>query len=347
MRLLITTQAVDLSDPILGFFHRWIEEFSKHCDEVHVICLRRGETQLPANVHVHSLGKESGRGRVARTFTFLKLVWTLRNKHDAVFAHMNPEYVVLAGWFWRLRSKPVVLWYVHKSVTWWLKVAVWFATVVCTAVRNSISIQSPKIRVLGHGIDIAAMQGIPASLDATLVMKTVGRISKSKGIDTILDMCDLLARENEPFALAVIGAPATDEERVFATAMERRAAAAPFAARVQFKGPIRNTQVPEALIGTNFFLNISNTGGLDKSVLEAALLGIPVLSTNPTFRELLEPHGLFFETADPAILVGMISAFRKKSENEQQRIVRDVAAQVRSAHALDRLILAILKELRA
>lgn len=59
MRLLIVTQKVDKNDPILGFFHRWIEEFSKHCEKLTVICLQAGEFKLPANVTVLSLGKEN------------------------------------------------------------------------------------------------------------------------------------------------------------------------------------------------------------------------------------------------------------------------------------------------
>ena len=30
MNLLLITQKIDKDDPILGFFHRWVEEFAKH-----------------------------------------------------------------------------------------------------------------------------------------------------------------------------------------------------------------------------------------------------------------------------------------------------------------------------
>ena len=59
MRLLIVTQVVDQNDSVLGFFHRWIEEFAKNCEKVHVICLKESVHNLPENVAVHSLGKES------------------------------------------------------------------------------------------------------------------------------------------------------------------------------------------------------------------------------------------------------------------------------------------------
>ena len=58
MKLLILTQKVDKNDPILGFFHRWVEEFARHCEQVTVIALGVGEYDLPQNVRVFSLGKE-------------------------------------------------------------------------------------------------------------------------------------------------------------------------------------------------------------------------------------------------------------------------------------------------
>ena len=60
MKLLICTQKVDKNDDLLGFFHAWIAEFAQNCEGVTVVCLFRGEVDLPENVRVLSLGKESG-----------------------------------------------------------------------------------------------------------------------------------------------------------------------------------------------------------------------------------------------------------------------------------------------
>lgn len=49
MNLLIITQKIDQNDDVLGFFHRWVEEFSKYCELVIVICLQKGEYDLPAH----------------------------------------------------------------------------------------------------------------------------------------------------------------------------------------------------------------------------------------------------------------------------------------------------------
>ena len=126
MKLLITTQAVDLDDPVLGFFHRWLVEFSKHCESIHVICLKEGRHELPANVFVHSLGKESGASRLRYVARFYRYIWKYKNEYDTVFVHMNPEYIVLGGLLWRIGGKRIGLWYVHKSVSVRLRIAAVF-----------------------------------------------------------------------------------------------------------------------------------------------------------------------------------------------------------------------------
>ena len=82
MRLLVITQKVDRNDPVLGFFHRWIEEFAKHCEKVTVICLEMREHRLPINVRVLSLGKEQNKSKLKYIFRFYRYIWQERNNYD-------------------------------------------------------------------------------------------------------------------------------------------------------------------------------------------------------------------------------------------------------------------------
>ena len=108
MRLLITTQVVDRTDPFLGFFHGWIVELAKHFEHIEIICLQEGQHSLPSNVNVNSLGKELGiQSRIVYAARFLGLVWKLRDSYDAVFVHMNQEYILLAGWLWKILHKRI------------------------------------------------------------------------------------------------------------------------------------------------------------------------------------------------------------------------------------------------
>ncbi len=150
MRLLIVTQVVDTEDPILGFFVRWIEEFAKHCEKVTVVCLRKGKHSLPKHVEVIALGEHH---RIRRTFELCAISFGRRAEYDAVFAHMSPEFVVAAGWVWRLFGKQAGLWYTHKSVTVWLRIAEFISHDIFTASKESFRLPSKKVIVTGHGID--------------------------------------------------------------------------------------------------------------------------------------------------------------------------------------------------
>ena len=147
MKLLILTQKVNKNDAILGFFHRWIEEFSKHCDKLTVICLKKGEYDLPDNVKVLSLGKEGGVSRLKYIFRLYKYIWQERKNYDFVFVHMNVEYVVLCGILCKLLRKKIGLWYMHKSVTWKLRLAEKLSNTIFTATKESFRLKSDKLKI--------------------------------------------------------------------------------------------------------------------------------------------------------------------------------------------------------
>ena len=198
MKLLIVTQAVDTEDPILGFFVRWIEEFAKHVGRIEVICLKEGKHDLPVNVRVHSLGKEKKPPRLWRrlvyTFRFLSLIWKLRHDYDVVFVHMNVEYVILGAIFWRLLGKKVGLWYLHKSVTLRLRIAVFLTHYVFTGSQESLRLQTPKMRILGQGIDMELFSSVPRKVPEVFTVLFVGRLSPVKDVETVIAAASLLRK---------------------------------------------------------------------------------------------------------------------------------------------------------
>src|SRR3989344_8793777 len=104
MNLLIITQKVDNNDQLLGFFIEWLKKLSQKFDKLIVLCLEKGEYDLPTNVEVVSLGKDRGDSKLKQLFNFYYLIFNLRRKYNAVFVHMNPIWAVLGGTFWRLQG---------------------------------------------------------------------------------------------------------------------------------------------------------------------------------------------------------------------------------------------------
>ena len=89
MKLLIITQKVDMNDDLLGFFHDWIIEFSKHFEEVTFICLKKGEYDLPQNVKVLSLGKETNKCKLKYIYNFYKNLYFIKICHENYTAIFN------------------------------------------------------------------------------------------------------------------------------------------------------------------------------------------------------------------------------------------------------------------
>lgn len=277
-RLLVCTQAVDLDDPVLGFFHRWIEEFSRHFDALTVVCLKEGRRDLPANVRVFSLGKERGRvGKIRYALRFLSLIWRLRREYDAVFVHMNPEYFIVAGWFWKLFGKKTALWYTHKAVNPRLLVATLFANRIFTASKESFRLASRKVRIMGHGIDTDFFKPDPNAVRGEHWL-SVGRLMESKRHDLAIRTA---ASARRPLRIAGEG---PERERLEVLARE-------LGTEVSFLGPLSREQLRDEYRTATLLIHRSETGSLDKVVLEAAACGCPVDTTNSALAALpLSPN---------------------------------------------------------
>ena len=253
MKLLLCTQVVDKNDPVLGFFVRWIEEFKKHC-EVEVISLK-------------TLGRG---GKIMRTWRLLRRASA--GQYDAVFVHMNPEYLVAAGWLWKLRGKKTGLWYTHKSVDLKLRIAERFADIIFTASKESFRLPSSKVRVMGHGIDTDFFCPDPGVV-RTEHLLSVGRLMPSKRHDLAIRIASGQGR-----TLRIAG---EGPERKNLEALAQK-----LGARVQFLGPLTQVQLRNEYRRAALLIHRSETGSLDKVVLEAAACGLPVDTTDPALARL-------------------------------------------------------------
>ena len=97
MRLLLFNLATDADDPILGFATRWIGALAERVEFIHVITMRVGRLDVPANVRVYSVGKEKGYSEPRRVIEFYRLLFRIlrEDRIDACFSHMIPIFTVL------------------------------------------------------------------------------------------------------------------------------------------------------------------------------------------------------------------------------------------------------------
>ncbi len=319
MKLLILTQKVDKLDPILGFFHRWIEEFAAQAEKVTVITLNEGIHQLPANVTVLSLGKSKDqhvgfKDRIKFVFTFYGYIWSQRKNYDTVFVHMNPIYVVFGGLIWKILGKKISMWYTHREVDLKLRVAEIFADVIFTAAKESFKLPSNKVVVTGHGIDVSQFQSMPRSKmigTEPIRLLHVGRITQIKNCDTLVETAKILKEKwDKKFEVVFAGSPITDADRSYMASLSSLVATYKLDSIIRFIGHVAPADINKQYAACDATVNLTPTGGIDKAVLESMASGVPVFSSNQAFINYFDSYAekLLFKERDADDLAYKIMA---------------------------------------
>jgi len=365
MKLLILTQKVDINDDVLGFFHNWILEFAKHCEKLTVICLEKGKYSLPENVKVLSLGKENSssvipaKARIQKlqyTLNFYKYIFQERKNYDKVFVHMNPEYVVLGGLFWRLWGKKAGLWYVHKTVDLKLKIAEILAHVIFTASLESFRLKSKKVKVVGHGIKKIKNQKLVPDSDRVSKIKNqkfhiiyVGRISKIKNQKLLINAIDVLVNHKKLKNLEVklIGAPVYKEDKIYLEKLKNLVKEFNLEKHIKFIGSVPYKNIGDYYNQADLSINLCPTGGIDKAVLESLAYGVPAVILNKSFENILGDYKeeLVLGKEDEKKLANKIENIINLGKEAEQKIGEDLRLVIRKKYSLKELIEKIVKNL--
>jgi len=306
MKILIITQKVDINDGVLGFFHTWLEKMSREMDLV-VLANCVGEYHLPQNVQIFSLGKEKGRNRLWKLVYYEFYLLKMLRRVDGIFFHMCPEYVLSAGFLPRLFRKKTLLWYTHKRVDWKLKLAEKMVDKIFSASPKSFRLASKKLEVTGHGIDIEKYKSArhyPRRQDGEIKIITVGRVSSVKNIDILVMAGSLLNSKGTKFEIRIIGSPILEEDKKYLVELEELVDKNNLKSNVFFIGSIPNKDIEKHYREADVFVNLSNTGSLDKAVLEAMASGLMILTSNEAFKDILP--GRYLVSKNPEEIAGKI-----------------------------------------
>lgn len=304
-KLLVITQKVNKNDSNLGFFHEWLLRLAGKTEKLTVICLEKGEYNLPKNVTVLSLGKEEKKllncyvAKLSYCRRFYKYIWRERRNYDGVFVHMNPEYCILGGILWWIWKKRILLWYTHKSVDFKLRMAEKIVNKIFTASKESFRLPSRKVEVVGHGIPVEKFtdpnfKNLKKLRGDSLFIMSVGRITPSKDWETVILAMTELQNKKLPgldciFFLAV-GAPITQEDIKYGNRLKEIARSK---ANMDFT---YNTYpwgtglggMPYVYQGQHLLIHASRTGSMDKVVLEALAAGRVVVTSGEAYAGLAE-----------------------------------------------------------
>ena len=337
MRLLLITQKVDKDDDVLGVYHHWIEELAKKVENISVICLYKGTAELPPNVQVYSLGKEDGISRIKYLFNFYKYLWQLRGKYDRVFAHMNPEYMLLAGIFWRSTGKKPILWYNHPMGDLKARIAISLAERVLHTSPFAFAARYKKAVLMPVGIDTNLFKKISGIAKKPKSILYLGRISPIKFIEVLIESAFILDKEGVDFFLTIAGEPSKESEIAYANSIKRSAEPLVKKGKIIFTKGVPNYKTPELYNAHEICVNMTPTGSFDKTIIETMACESLVIASNKAISDVL-PRPLFFEEKNAADLARALKSALNLSGREKEEIGTGLRKYVLGRHDLGALI---------
>ena len=339
MKLLIITQKVDINDDILGFFHDWLKKMAEKAD-ISVIANYVGKYELPKNVKVFSLGKERGVSKLVKIFKYQWLLLKLLPKSDGVFFHMCPEYVLGAGFLPKFFGKKTLLWYAHKAVSWKLRFAEKLVDRIFTPSKESFRLSSKKVEITGHGIDINKFKPQISNLksDGKFKIISVGRISPIKNYEIMINAAEILKDKKFNFEIKIVGAPILENDKIYFQKLKNLIKEKKLDNVIKFVGHISNKDIVEFYQKGDLFINLSDTGSMDKAVLEAMAFGLKILTSNEAFKDVLKEDNIVDKNIKNIAgkIINLATSEKKYS----------LVEYMDKNHSLDNLIIRIINEFK-
>lgn len=331
MKLLIFTQKVDRDDTVLGFFHEWIQSFAGVFSKVTVVCLEKGSVNLPQGIEVYSLGKEKGSSKVQYAFETLRLSWKLCHEYDAVFVHMNEEYVLIAGLFWKMLGKKVSMWRNHPKGSWKTKLAVAMSDAVFCTSPHSFTAQFKKTVRMPVGISMKLFEKKSERSPKSLLY--LGRVSPIKNVHVFLDALKILPAHT--YTASVVGNAVSPRDAEYLKELKMQAgntATVP----IIFKNGVPYAETAKVMTDHEILVNLTPDGSFDKILFETMASETLLLTSNSALKDVMPTE--YFTDAEPGAVAKAIETLTSLPESTKQEYRIRMKEYVDKNHSLGTLV---------
>ncbi len=292
MRLLAFNLRTDADDSVLGFTTEWLNALADRCEAVFVVSTEVGAIRVRPNVQVFGIGKEEGAGKLGRFLNLYRITSSIvrHERVDACFAHMNYLFPLLTAPLLKLSDVPIMTWYAHGSTPPLLYPATLISDRIVSSSRSGFRLKTSKLRIIGQGIDTDRFAPLTNKAhDAPLRVLTLGRISRIKRLEVVIDAMAQL-RELAPhldLRCELVGDPLTKDGYAYKRELETRIIERGLQDRVRLIPSVPFHRAHQVIAEADVFVNSGDTDSVDKAVLEALSCGVPVLTSNAAFQQIL------------------------------------------------------------
>ena len=292
-----------------------IRHLAKEFHDVVVLTAHKGlKSEVPPNVKIVSTNWQENRNfKNVTMFYKLFLRILFHEKFDLVFSHMTEIQSALAAPLLKILNIPHVTWYAHAKRSKFLVWNHFFVDRIVTSTVGSCPIQSEKVHRIGQAIDQDTFFAKVKNDFSKKIFIHVGRIDKSKNLETIINLL-IKERSNFPdIELNIIGKPSAGNKSDYLDKLSELASLHSF---IHIFPPIERKNLPELLNNNDAFIHAFQ-GSLDKTLIEATLAGLPVITIN---NEYVNEFGTWGQRNVSIDLGSEFSAFMLSSNDQIERV---------------------------
>jgi len=273
-----------MSSESLVFSHQreTVLALSKYFTHLDVYSAESSQETVPANVRVFSLPWKI-KSPIRNSITILKTLFPIliKNRNCVVFTHMvDVHAAIVSPLTWILRI-PHFFWYAHANNSRYLFWSSFFVSKIVSSTKGScnLKVNKRKIVYINQGIDPKLF---PFSLPTKSLSRKLlyyGRLDQSKNIHLFPKLMKMLETKTTSYGIDTYGDSTTLESKNYISNIKLDLKVIPSRSHITFNGPINRATISQVASNYGTFLNLFS-GSLDKTLIEATFLGLPVVTWN-------------------------------------------------------------------
>ena len=247
---------------------------------------------IPANIQYLNLRLKDGKFfAVLRFYRFMaENFWDfLTGTH---FVHMAHYFVILLAPP-SIINRKIYLWYAHMNVSITLRIAEMISGQIFSPTKSSFRLKSKKVIHTGHGIDFDKISMKESSPSTPRAFVTFSRIGRVKNIHMAIEFIVKRRMVDNTATLDIFGGPITNDDKKYLKEIE--ALALKYSDFIFLRGHCPYNDILKTIKNYDMGINFSDTGSLDKAIIETLAAGIPVLTSNDVGSEIrYELKGVYY-----------------------------------------------------
>jgi glycosyltransferase involved in cell wall biosynthesis len=299
-RPLIVNFAMDKNSPVVAWQEKVAHEMAGQCEQVVVFTDKLGDYTPRDNMVVHEFRKKKRIAFLLANWDVLKAV--RQYKLNCVFIHMAHTWAYKLAPVFKFFRLPVVMWYAHGSVPKSLKWADACITYAVTSTPSGYQLPSKKLNIIGQGIDTDLFKPPVFSPQRNRIIY-IGRISHRKNIALLIDIVAALKQDPQYDSIVfdLYGPCLTPEDDTYKKQMLAKIEHLGLQKSITIHSPVAMDVIPALHQDVFLHLSASQTDSMDKTLLESLACGVPVLTRNIAFEEMLQlwPNFMFSDVESP------------------------------------------------